>query len=114
MEQVRRDDGELCGHVTTTGDVWEARVVFGAVIGRHATRDAAVAQVLDEGLASLSRHWHYRASDADEWAIVCIQEASPRSVRIALDYYALPGVPTLVVAREDASRGDVLVLDPGR
>jgi hypothetical protein len=113
MEQVRRDDGELCGHVTTTGDAWEARVVFGAVIGRHATRDAAVAQVLADGLASLARHWHYRAADADEWEIVCIQEAHPHSVRIALGYYSLPGVPTVVVSRDDASTGDVLVLDPG-
>jgi Ser/Thr protein kinase RdoA (MazF antagonist) len=47
MEEVRRPvDGELCGHVQRADGSWFALVVFGAVPGRHSTREDAVAQVL--------------------------------------------------------------------
>lgn len=58
MEEVRRSgDHELCGHVELRNGSWFALVVFGAVLGRHSTRDEAVEQVLSEGLASLAERW---------------------------------------------------------
>lgn len=44
-----------------------------------------------------------------DWQVVCIQEASPESVRLALDFYSMPGVPTVVVSREQLSSGAMLV-----
>lgn len=41
---------------------------------------------------------------------MCIQEASPDSVRIALDYYLMPGVPTMTPLRDEVTRQQSLVL----
>lgn len=113
MQEVRRpSDGELCGHVVATGDVWRALAVFGGLLGEHATFDDAAQQVLDEGLASLAERWMFRADPSEEWQVVCIQEASPTSVRLALDYYSMPGVPTLTLNRDDLSGGAQLALRP--
>lgn len=113
MDEIRRtDDGELCGHVVERDGGWASLAVFGGELGRHDSRESAVRHVLDDGLASLAERWHYRAHAADEWQIVCIQEASPGSVRIALDYYSLPGVPTLTLRREELDAGHSLVLRP--
>lgn len=115
MIEVRRpEDDELCGHVRAVARVeegttsWQALTVFGGLLGSHGTQEAAEAQVREDGLACLAEHWLYRASPSDEWQIVCIQEASPQSVRIALDFYSMPGVPTVVLARDVVLAGDVL------
>ena len=42
---------------------------------------------------------------------VCIIEASPESVRIALDYYSMPGVPTALLTAVDLANGAGLVKD---
>lgn len=113
MDEIRRsDDGELCGHVVERDGEWLALAVFGGELGRHVLRDAAERHVLNDGLASLAERWHYRAGATDDWQIVCIQEASPASVRLALDYYSMPGVPTLTLRREDLDGGHSLVLRP--
>lgn len=113
MQEVRRSsDGELCGHVVASGDVWHALAVFGGVLGEHDTFDGAARQVLDEGLASLAERWMFRPDPAADWQVVCIQEASPSSVRLALDYYSMPGVPTLTLHRDDLSGGAQLALRP--
>ncbi len=105
MEDVRRPvDGELCGHVELRDGSWFALVVFGAVLGRHVTRQDAVDQVLAEGLASLAERWTLRGADGfDE--VVCIQEASERTVTVALGYYSMPGVPNLIIASEELQAG---------
>lgn len=106
MESVfRHEDGELCGHVVERGGSWCALVVFGAELGRHATREAAIAQVLSEGLASLAERWTLLRGDDDEGRIVCIQEANAHGVTVALDFYAMPGVPTLTIAAADVAAG---------
>ncbi|MGB8858708.1 MAG: hypothetical protein WCC60_05605 [Ilumatobacteraceae bacterium] len=113
MIEIRRtEDDELCGHVVEHDGTWRALAVFGGELGRYDTRDEAVQLVLDDGLASLAAHWHYRSEALPDWQIVCIQEASPASVRIALDYYSMPGVPTLTLRREDLDDGHSLVLRP--
>ena len=107
MEEVRRpDDGELCGHVAARDGAGFALVVFGAVLGRHSTREDAVTQVLTEGLASLADRWTLRRGDDDTEEVVCILEANARTVTLALGYYAMPGVPTLTVTASEIAAGE--------
>jgi hypothetical protein len=108
MEEVRRPaDGELCGHVEVRDGTWFALVVFGAVLGRHSTREAAVAQVLSDGLASLADRWTLRRGDgSSEDEVVCIQEANAQTVTLALGYYSLPGVPTLTIQVSEIAAGE--------
>jgi len=101
FEVRRQDDGELCGHVRHLADSWQALTVFGGVLAEFATRSEAEMFVLDRGLSSLAEHWLF--SNGGEWQVVCIQEASPQSVRIALDYYSMPGVATATLTRDEAS-----------
>lgn len=106
MDEVRRDhDGELCGHVARIDDEWCALAVFGAVLGLHDDRDAAVQQLLIEGLACLAERWTLRDGTTGADEIVCIQEANPASVTLALGYYSMPGVPTLTVTRDELDAG---------
>ncbi len=105
MEAVtRHDDGELCGHVDQHDGRWRALTVFGGELGTHGTREAAVDQVLAEGLASLAERWTLRGSDGDD-EIVCIQEANAESVTLAIGYYSMPGVPTLTITAADLANG---------
>ncbi|MEN9644669.1 MAG: hypothetical protein RL238_1338 [Actinomycetota bacterium] len=113
MIEVRRSsDGELCGHVVADDTTWRALTVFGGVLGRHDTASGAEQQVLDEGLASLAERWMYRADPSAEWQVACIQEASPHSVRLALDHYSMPGVPTVTLSRIDLDGVAQLELHP--
>jgi hypothetical protein len=107
MEEVRRPvDDELCGHVDWRDGAWLALVVFGAVLGRHSTREDAVAQVLSEGLASLAERWTLRRGAGNLDEVVCIQEANAHSVTLALGYYSMPGVPTLTVTASEIAAGE--------
>jgi hypothetical protein len=107
MEEVRRtSDDELCGHVEERAGQWYALTVFGAVLGRHDVRQDAVDQVLTEGLASLSERWRLRRADSDDEEVVCIQEANPAAVTVALGYYSLPGVPTLTITAAQLTSGE--------
>lgn len=106
MDEVRRDhDGELCGHVAHRDGEWCALAVFGAVLGHHDERDDAVQQLLTEGLACLAERWTLRDGSTGDEEIVCIQEANPASVTLALGYYSMPGVPTLTVTRDELEAG---------
>lgn len=113
MIEVRRpDDGELCGHVRADSSSWQALTVFGGLLGRYPSQEAAKHHVLTTGLSSLAERWHYREQPTAEWEIVCIQEASAHSVRLALGYYSLPGVPTVTVTRAQLDSGAELTLSP--
>jgi hypothetical protein len=103
---TRTSDGELCGHVDERAGRWCALTVFGAVLGIHGHRQDAVDQVLTEGLASLAERWMLRHGDGGEAEIVCIQEANPASVTVALGYYSLPGVPTVTITAEQLESGE--------
>ena len=46
-----------------------------------------------------------RSPHGDE-QVVCIQEANPASVTVALDYYSLPGVPTLTISSAQLESGE--------
>lgn len=105
MESIRRDDGELCGHVARCGDRWAALTVFGGVLGEHAGRESAVEQVLSEGLASLADRWTLRNGETGEEQSVCIREASPSEVTLALDFYDMPGTPVVSIGVGDLESG---------
>ncbi len=104
--EVRRDDGELCGHVDAVDGTWTARTVFGAVLGTHDAHQSAVDQVLAEGLASLTERWTLRNGATGEEEVVCIQEANSSRVTVALGYYSLPGVPSLTIAVDQLAAGE--------
>lgn len=105
MTEVRREDGELCGHVEVHGDRWRALTVFGARLGEHDTEAAAQEQVLQEGLAALADRWNLVDGRSGDEQVVRIQHASPGEVTLALDYESVPGVPTLTVTAEDLAAG---------
>ncbi len=106
MIEVRRpSDGELCGYVTPAADRWHAVAVFGAVLSVHDRRDDAVDHVLADGLAVLAERWTLRHPDGTE-QVACIQEAHPGVALLALDYYPLPGVPTITVTADMLAGGE--------
>jgi hypothetical protein len=105
MEAVHRPgDGELCGFVEERDGAWHSLVVFGAVLGRHSTREDAIEHVRAVGLASLAERWTLRRGDGSS-EVVCIQEANADGVTLALDYYSLPGVPTLTLTAAQLATG---------
>lgn len=107
MEEIRRDDdGELCGHVAPFGGGWRSLTVFGAVLGQHDDRDAAERHVLTDGLASLAERWTLRNGTTGDEEVVCLQEADPASVTVALGYYSMPGVPTLRITAQQLASGE--------
>lgn len=107
MHEVRRPvDDELCGHVAERDGAWCSLVVFGAELGRHTTREDAVAHVLSEGLASLADRWMLRGRDDGTEEVVCILEANARTVTVALDDYPMPGVPTATIPVAEIVSGD--------
>jgi hypothetical protein len=105
IEVRRADDEELCGYVVAAGEAWQSMTVFGGVLGSHDERDGAIRHVLDVGLASLAERWILVDATTGEDQIVCIQEASPEGVTLALDYYSLPGVPSLALTTDDLAGG---------
>ena len=59
------------------------------------------------GLGALAEHWILTIGAHGGERLVCIQEASPREVTVALGYDSLPGVPTLTVTKQQLGAGDV-------
>lgn len=106
MEEVRRDvDGELCGFVERRDDCWAAMVVFGVEFGRHDSREQAVDHVRSGGLAALADRWTLHGADGADAQVVCIVEATPHAVTVALDYYSMPGVPTMTITTAELADG---------
>lgn len=107
MEELRRSsDGELCGYVEQRDGQWCALTVFGAVLGSHDQRASAADQVLNEGLSSLAERWTLRHGESGDEEIVCIQEVNGGAVKVARDYYSLPGVPTLTITKDQIASGE--------
>jgi hypothetical protein len=105
IEVGRDEDDELCGFVVDDGGRWRAVTVFGGRLGTHTDRADAERQVLNDGLASMAERWTLIDHDSGEDQIVCIQETEPGRVILALDYYSLPGVPTLTLTTDDFQSG---------
>ena len=106
MIEVRREDGALCGYIRRRGERWQALTIFGSVLAETTDDLAARNVVLARGLASLGERWELRARCEDTWQVVCIQEASPRRVRVALGYHSLPGVPTREISVDELLAGE--------
>lgn len=94
MVEVRRADGELCGFVVERARHWQALTVFGGPLGDHPDGGAAEDQVLAEGLAALTERWLLVDGETGTEEVVCIVEAHPGEVTLALGHYSMPGVPT--------------------
>jgi hypothetical protein len=103
IEVRRPEDNELCGFVEESEGGWHSLSVFGGWLDSFAHQSEATEHVLSVGLASLAERWWFRESTGSEWQVVCIQEASPESVTLALDYYSMPGVPTITISRHQVS-----------
>jgi hypothetical protein len=105
LEVRRPDDDELCGFVAERHGRWQSIAVFGGVLRLHDTEADAIRDVLEAGLTSLADRWTLVDVLSGEEQVVCVQEASPSSVTVALDYYSLPGVPTITLTRRDLADG---------
>ena len=105
MIEVRRDDGELCGFVAHHGGRWQSLAVFGGLLGVHDREDHARQHVTTVGLSALADHWTLIDRATGDEQLVCIQQASPVEITVALDYYSLPGVPTMTISVEDLRAG---------
>lgn len=112
MRAIHRDDGELCGYVVARGDEWHAVAVFGGLLDVAPSPEAAERIVHEVGLAALAERWLLRAPDLAEEEIVCLQEASPEGVTVAVGYYAMPGVPIRHITRRDLDAGHITLRRP--
>jgi hypothetical protein len=63
--------------------------------------------VLETGLAALAERWLLVTSANPDGEIVCILEASPEGVTVAVGYSSFVGGPTPHVLRADIERGQV-------
>lgn len=105
MQEVRRDDGELCGFVTAEDGRWWAMAVFGAALSQHDGEEDARRHVIGNGLAALADRWTLIDSASGDEQVVCIQHASPAEVSVALGYHAVPGVKTLTIPAAELASG---------
>jgi hypothetical protein len=106
MLEVRRDDdGELCGYVVPDGRRWRSLTAFGGALGEHDHEQDARQHVAEVGLRALADRWTLTDGATGEEQVVCIQQVSPTEITLALDYYSLPGVPTLTIATDELGTG---------
>ena len=105
MHEVRRDDGELCGHVARVDGRWVALIVFGVTLAEFETEAQARDHVGGVGLEALADRWTLIDSSSGDEQVVLIQEASSTEVSLALGYYALPGVATMTVRVDELRSG---------
>jgi hypothetical protein len=105
VHEVRRDDGELCGFVAPRNGQWQSLTVFGAVLDEHPDERSARHHVVACGLAALAERWTLVDSATGEEQIVCIQQASPAEITLALDFFSVPGVPTMTLRAGDLASG---------
>jgi hypothetical protein len=103
--EVRRDDGELCGFVARHDDEWQSLTVFGAVLDEHPDERSARHHVVACGLAVLADRWTLVDAATGDEQVVCIQQASPAEITLALDFYSMPGVPTMTLRADDLASG---------
>ena len=111
MLAVYRSDGELCGFIRPHTEGWEALTGVGVVIEFLSSQSEAEVFVRDRALAALAERWLLDRPGHDE-QIVCIQEGSPDGVTVALDFYSMPGVPTLRIGRDQIDSGEVILRLP--
>ena len=84
--------------------------LFGGLPGAHPDGEDAAPHVRSEGLAALAERWTLVDLASGDEQAVCIQDASPTGVTVALDCSSLPGVPTRRLDGDDLA-GDRWRLD---
>lgn len=105
VQEVRRDDGELCGYIEPRGDRWRSLTSFGATLGDHDGEADARQHVATQGLSALADRWTLIDGSTGEEQVVCIQQVSPAQIEVALGYYSLPGVPSMSIDLEELTAG---------
>jgi hypothetical protein len=105
MIEVRRSDGELCGFVAERDGRWAALTVFGVSLREWDAAADARSDVLANGLAVLAERWTLTDAVSGVSQVACVQQASPAEVTLALDYFSLPGVPTITITAHDLTSG---------
>jgi hypothetical protein len=105
MDEVRRDDGELCGFVARREGTWVALTLFGGVLGSHDEEGDARTEVEGVGLAVLGERWTLVDGESDAEAIVRILEAHPGRATVEVGYYPEPGAPTRTITAADIESG---------
>jgi hypothetical protein len=111
LEEVRRAaDDELEGFVRQAAGGFHGLTVFHGMIATASTADEARAIVHARGISSLAERWFWWSRGSGAWSVVLPQEASAGKVRVAVGYYALPGVEMATITADDLDAGDVLTL----
>jgi hypothetical protein len=105
VEEIRRDDGELCGFVVDVSGRWAALAVFGSTLAEYDSEEAARHHVAERGLAALADRWTLIDGASGAEQVVCIQQANPVEVSVALGYYSLPGVESLAISSDEITSG---------
>lgn len=112
LEEVRRPaDGELEGFIRQSGAQYEALTVFHGLIGARVTVDEARELVHQRGLSALAERWFWRSRETATWSVVVPQEVRPGAARVAVGYYAIPGVEMTLITADDLAHGDILTLE---
>ena len=105
MDEVRRDDGELCGFVALRDGSWVALTLFGGVLGTHDDEGDARMEVVGVGLAVLGERWTLVDGESGDEEVVRILEAHPGRATVEVGYYPEPGAPTRTVTTADIESG---------
>ena len=79
--------------------------VFGAVLGEHDDELDAQAAVVADGLRILADRWTLVDGATGDEEVVCIQQASPDEITLALGYYSIPGVPSSTIRVDELTSG---------
>jgi hypothetical protein len=105
VDEVRRDDGELCGYVARRGGSWVALTLFGGLLGTHDDEGDARTEVEGVGLAVLGERWALVDGESGSEEVVRILEAHPGRATVEVGYYPEPGAPTHTVTVDDLESG---------
>jgi hypothetical protein len=78
----RTDDGELLGFIAPDGSGWQALTLFGYLIERTTSQEAAEAILRERGLAFLMGIWQYLDEDDNRWHTCVLKEAYEHQVTV--------------------------------
>ena len=84
-QEVRRDDGELCGFVATVSTGYQPLTIFSIPFGSIGSLEACVEFVRANGLLAIRDRWLAKVDG--KWQEVLIQEANTTSVRVTTDIF---------------------------
>ena len=74
------DTDEFLGFLSTDGSTWQAQTIFGYLIARADTLEAAEAVLIDKGPTYLKGVWQYYDTDDQDWFYCVIKKAYEQMV----------------------------------